>query len=192
MKTLTITPESRNSIRRFISDGLIGVVVALIFFLILTPIMLGSGLLQNNLIDYLRLMFFVSMSYNGSFHMLGPMPYVILVTFIGIGSSGRLLETNLWGRNWIMYIVKTSIVSFWTAVGLSVIYVMFIGILLVVHFILWSAIGVVLALLIGTLIWVAVRPQNRLSKMIIGSISSSLIGYIGGYLILILILTPID
>lgn len=136
-------------------------------------------------------MFLVSITYDG-IYMLGPMPYVFLVSFVGVGLGGRFLDLNPARENWMMFIAITISASFWMAIGLSALYLLFLGITLIRYFVIWSLLGVVFAMFICALVEIIIRPQKRLHKIIVGATSSALIGYIGGYILLILILTPID
>jgi len=182
-----------DSSRQFVKDGLVGVALALLIFLILTSIIWSSWtLFVGESFDYVRIMFFVSRTCNGDY-MLGLMPLVILTAFISVGLVGRFLEMNPSEKNWIMLVVKTLIIPLWVGLGLSVVYAILLGsIVYIMYFAFAGALGVVLALLLGILGGVIFDPQKRLYKIIIGAISSTLIGYSISYIILILIVTPRD
>jgi len=182
-----------DSSRQFVKDGLIGVALALLVFLILTSTIWNRWtLMVDESFDYFRVMFFVSKTYNGDY-MLGPMLLVILTAFIGVGLVGRFLETNPSEKNWIMLAVKTLSIPLRVGLGLSVVYGIFLGsITYIVYFAIAGALALVPALLLDILGGVIFKPQKRLYKIIIGAISSALISYSIGFIILISIVTPRD
>jgi len=190
------------SLRKFIVDGLVGVAVVLIIFVVLgiiESLSLGRppGAYRSAdfsvayiINDFLPKSFFVEM-YGGK-RILGPIPFAILTTFIGVGIGGPFLETITSRKDWGRPLLKTSGISFLAGLGLFVIYGILLGtdLLLILLLILIGGIGLgfglVFGILIGGLVGAVFNPHKRLYKIMIGAVSSAMVG-LGGTLGLILL-----
>ncbi len=162
----------KNSLWQFVKDGLIGVVVPLIPFGIHTAIIIfiWKGELNGN--------YFGEMFFFGGF--TSPMAFVMLIGFISMGISGRFLEniTSRW--SWIKSILTISIFS------------MLIGVVLILlrvgawdwAIVPYVGTSAVIGFLIAGLAGVIFNPTKRIFRLIIGAVSSTVVGYAFGLIII--------
>jgi len=180
--------------RQFIKDGLVGVAIGMVIFTILTPSIYYDsffGGTYHGVGDYISQMFFIQESWVGRFP--APMLFVFLAAFSGVGIGGRSLEKINSRKEWIRSIYKITSRSWVVEIGLLAIYfgvqiiidgdladvgfaissLAFIMIIVMIP----SGIGAIVSFLVGSLAGVIFNPQKRLYKIVIGAISSVLVGY---------------
>jgi hypothetical protein len=195
---------------RFVKDGLVGVAVVLILFVIVL-MMPGVWLALYrfpeftvaHLKDFLTGMFFF-MNTNGiDIYAPGPMTIVILTAFISVGIGGRFFETIATSRkDWIIRILRILGVSILVGVGLSAIGWGLLlsgsmnkfsdGFLLIVETSTVSTVagglGAIIGLVIGVLSGILFHLQKRSSRLAAGAISSALVSYGVGFGILLVVM----
>jgi hypothetical protein len=188
---------TNNSLCQFVKDGLVGVAVVLIAFAILAVslgvyVFMSSDSSAGDFYEvFLAMMFSLDDIFFGSSILeeilLGPMPFVILTTFIGIGFGGRYLEIITSRREWEVGILKIVVISWLAVIGLSVICSRSLeSIGFVVQFIIGGGIGAFFGLIVGGELGRALIPQKRFHKMILGALSSALVGC-GGVVVSVLL-----
>jgi len=185
--------NAKNSLWQFVKDGLLVVLVVLIVFVIITLLgwrmFVGYGVVSGyGVTDFLGFFSFVFLpELSGGGRFLSPMPFVILMAFIGVGIGGRFLETITFRKNWIIPVLIISVTT-WLA-GLAMI-VMLFGFGWGWNFIMdiggFIGTGAGIGFLIASVLGVIFNPNKRLYKIIIGAIASAISGYGVGLLIIFL------
>jgi len=201
--------NAKNPLRRFVNDGLVGTAVVIIIFGILVSSILIGGMPTLNgatgdaptfadqmviVLSFLFLMFPM-----GEF-FVNPMPFIMLIAFIGSGVSGRFIDNITARRGWIKPMVIVSLTS-WLAGGVLLAVLFFltliflrrispafdaqsflIGFYYVTRAILiWGGFGVIAGLVLGCLAGLIFNPGRRLYKIIIVSVSIAFVGLANGF-----------
>lgn len=177
--------NTNNSFRQFIKDGLVGVAVVLIIFVVIALLVFMSedfsaaSFFNGFLVP---MFFFVE---TGMGYVPGPMMLVILTAFISVGIGERFLGTITSRKDWIIPILKISVFSFLVGGGLSVIYWGYVQfgepiddfLFFMIGSILSTGSGAIIGFIIGNLAGVLFHPQRRFSRLVIGAMTSALVGY---------------
>ena len=192
-----------NFLRQFVKDGFVGLAVVSIIFVVLLGVYL-SVLLSfkvffsaHEFLVLIKTLFvfprtFLSIA-NGipNWHIAySPMPLVILINFLAIGSSGRSFE-NIGSRvSWVKPIIIVAIKSWLIGVILwpvllFVIVRLWVGSSDNLHFSaiipqLFGGIGVIIGLFIGCLLGFLLNPSQRLPRTLIGALASICVSYFIG------------
>jgi hypothetical protein len=189
-----------NPLRQFIKDGLIGLVVVFFVFILLMIIAFAFGLYPFTLRSFWSLIqisfvfprTFLSIA-NGipNWHVFNsPMPLVILMAFLALGSSGQHFEKITSRASWVKPIIIVVMKSWLIGVILW-------PILLVLRVRFWvgssdaiadsisiplvfGIVGAIVGVLIGFLAGFILNPAKRLFRIIIGAVATICVAYIIG------------
>ena len=175
------------SLRQFVKDGLLIVLVVLIIFVIITLLgwrmLVGYGVVYgltdfSDFFSFVLVPMFSFPELSGGGRFLSPMPFVILTAFIGVGIGGRFLETITFRKDWIIPVLIISVTS-WLA-GLAMI-VMLFGFGMGWNFIMdiggFIGTGAGIGFSIASALGAIFNPNGRLYKIMIGAIASAIPGY---------------
>lgn len=183
--------------RPFVKDGLIGLSISFLVFAILLAVSLSFRFPSFHAFwGFIEALFVFPKSLsiaNGQriWHVLfSPMPLIILVTFLAVGSSGRSLENITSRLSWVkpimLLVLKTwlSAAIFWPLL-LVMIVRFWIGSEddlydSVIISLIFGAVGMVIGLLIGCLAGCFFNPSERLFRLVIGAIASICVSYTMG------------
>jgi hypothetical protein len=192
--------DTKVSSQQFIKDGLIGLAVAFLVFILLVIIAFAFEfypLTSRSFWSLISISFvfprtFLSIA-NGvpNWHVFrSPMPLVIVITFLALGSSGRYFKNITARASWVKPITIVAIKSWLIGIILWPLF-------LVVRVRFWvgssdaiadsasiplvfGMVGAIVGLLVGYLAGVLLHPRKRLFRIIIGAVASICVAYIIG------------
>jgi len=200
--------DAKNSFWQFVKDGLVGVAVVIIIFGILIIRISSMGMptlngqpdnaltLSRYVVIVLSYLFLTSPMGAG---FINPMPFVLLIVFIGCGLSGPFIEGITSRKGWIKPMIIINLIS-WLEGGILFIILFLLTAVLqrgtsvefdmqsflkriydVTRAVLsTSGFGAIAGLVIGCLAGLIFNPGRRLNKIIIVSVSIALVSLANG------------
>ncbi|HEU0295834.1 MAG TPA: hypothetical protein VFR47_24055 [Anaerolineales bacterium] len=190
--------NTNSSLRQFVKDGLIGLAIVFLVFVVLLGILLRF--LKPSTYEFwwlIRELFVFPKAFqslaNGipDQHVFNsPMPLIIVITFLTLGSSGSLFE-NITSRVSWMKPIMIVVVKSWSMgvilwpILLFLIVRLWVGSSDSLHFSaispqLTGIIGAIVGLLIGFLAGFILNPRRRQLRIAIGAIASVCVAYGAG------------
>jgi hypothetical protein len=168
-----------NPWRKAILDGLVAVAVVMIaFFVVLIFLFFSGGYSRSisGLLDAIGLMFFFRMPDVSSL-WISPMPFVLLIAFLGAGISGKSFAKIESRSRWVLPTLIISCVSW--LVGAALLLILFRS----VRSGMILAVGAGIGFLFSVLLGIILNPERHVYRIAIGAISSTVIAYVAGVLI---------